>query len=111
MANRRPWAASTPENPTSMSGHAGGKNDEIRLETMWSRGSCRERPDAGAVERCLGAAQAQLRLRPAGDDRLRSGREHLRRKAEGVERWQAQHQPVPRRSAGDRAADAAEAAG
>src|SRR6266516_3696012 len=110
MANRRPWAALKPENPTSTSGHTGGKNDAICFETVWSRGSCRGRPDAGPVERCLGTAQAQLRLRPAGDDRLRSRREHLRRKAEGREWRQAQHQPVPGRAAGDRAADAAEAA-
>src|SRR5213080_2951804 len=44
-------------------------NYELCDETARTRGSCRRRPDARAVERCLGTAQAQLRLRPAGDDR------------------------------------------
>ena len=54
--------------------------------------------------------QVHLRLRPAANDRLRHRGRHLRRQAEGAERRQAQHQPVPRRAARPGAGDAAEAA-
>src|SRR5713101_7194606 len=64
----------------------GGTNDEMCDETTGPGGSRRWCPDPGAVERCPGAAQAQLRLRPAGDDGLRHCREPIRRKAEGAER-------------------------
>ena len=44
---------------------------------------------------CPGGAAVQLRLRPAADHRLRHRRRHLRRQAQGAERRQDEHQPVP----------------
>ncbi len=58
-----------------------------------------------------GGAAVQLRLRPAADHGLRHRCQHLRRQAQGAERRQDEHQPVPRRPARPGAADAAEDAG
>ena len=94
---------------TTGSGESKGENHVQDVHAP-SRGARVRAFTRYAVRRRSGSAEphVQLRLRPAEHDRLRHRRQHLRRQAEGAERRQDEHQPVPRRAARPGTADAAE---
>ena len=82
----------------------------MRIACPLSAGAdCAGRGGRAGAARCrLRPEEVHLRLRPAAHDRLRHRRRHLRRQAQGAERRQAEHRPVPRRAARPGAGDAAE---